>query len=306
MRKFGAISEKPALDVLDDAFALLRRCPAGVIAMYYIGAAPFVLSFLYFWTDMSQSGLAAEHVVDSSLVVAAAFLWCKVWQSVYCVNLLAVAACRRPPRWTWRKLLRLAAVQASIQPSGLFLMPLSALAIVPYGVVCGFYQNVSALALTGEGEALEGGALRREALAQARRWRRQSNVGLAVLLLFGFVVFLNLFSVIILIPMLMKDLLGIETMVSRSVWTMFNTTLVMAAAGLAYLCVDPILKAFYVLRCFHGRAVGTGEDLRIALRSARAGVAGSGHPAGALLREHRALRLHGDAGGPSREVGADQ
>jgi hypothetical protein len=42
----------------------------------------------------------------------------------------------------------------------------------------------------------------------------------------------------------------------------------MAAVWMTYLCVDPILKAAYLLRCFYGESRRSGEDLKTELRSA--------------------------------------
>jgi hypothetical protein len=48
---------------------------------------------------------------------------------------------------------------------------------------------------------------------------------------------------------------------------MLNTTFFALAAAISYLCVDPLMKAFYTVRCFHGRALSTGEDLQIEIRA---------------------------------------
>jgi hypothetical protein len=267
MRKPRSIIEKPALDVIDESVALLRRCPLAVGVLYYVGAIPFVLAFLYFWADMSSGAFARQHLIQSSLLVALGFLWCKFWQSLFATHLLAVAARRTLPPWTWRKLFRLAAAQASIQSTSLFVMPVAALITIPLGVAYAFYHNASILALDASCEPQDAAFLRREALAQAGRWPAQNYIGISILWFFWLTVFLNIMILILFLPMLLKTLLGIETMVSRSLFSMFNTTLFAAAAGIAWLCVDPLVKAFYVVRCFHGRALSTGEDLEIKIRA---------------------------------------
>ena len=48
----------------------------------------------------------------------------------------------------------------------------------------------------------------------------------------------------------------------------------MATAGaLTYLCLDPLIKAAYLLRCFYGESLHTGEDLRAALKQFQPGAA---------------------------------
>jgi hypothetical protein len=47
---------------------------------------------------------------------------------------------------------------------------------------------------------------------------------------------------------------------------MLNTTFFTAIFGLTFLCVDPILKAVYVVRVFQGKSLRSGEDLRATLK----------------------------------------
>ena len=52
----------------------------------------------------------------------------------------------------------------------------------------------------------------------------------------------------------------------------FNWGTVGVAAALAWLVIDPLLDAVYVLRCFYGESLTTGEDLRATLRRTAAVV----------------------------------
>lgn len=97
MKRRRSISEKPALDLIDEAFALLRRCPPAVGLLYYVGTLPYVLGFLYFWTDMSRGAFAQEHLVEGSLLVAVGFVWAKVWQGFFSAHLMALASRRELP-----------------------------------------------------------------------------------------------------------------------------------------------------------------------------------------------------------------
>ena len=72
-----------ALDLIDEAVHLLRRAPAGLLAVYYVGAMPFVLGLLYFWADMSRSAFAEKHLAASALGLAGLFIWMKCCQSVF-------------------------------------------------------------------------------------------------------------------------------------------------------------------------------------------------------------------------------
>ena len=49
---------------------------------------------------------------------------------------------------------------------------------------------------------------------------------------------------------------------------LLNSTTLALAASVTWLGIDPLLDAVYVLRCFHGESLASGEDLRVALQRA--------------------------------------
>jgi hypothetical protein len=85
---------------------------------------------------------------------------------------------------------------------------------------------------------------------------------------FGLFVCFNLMSACFVLPRLIKMLFGIETVFTRSGLSLLNTTFFAATLALAYLCVDPIVKTIYVLRCFYGESQRSGADLKAELRNA--------------------------------------
>lgn len=255
------IDGKPALDLLEEAVNLLRRCPSRWLAAYYVGAMPFVLALLYYWFDMSRSAFAREHIVEGALLVSVLYLWMKCWQAAFASRLLAVIRGSDPPPWLPSRLFRLAANQLILQPLGLFLRPMAFLLILPYGRVRAYFENLTAL----DDGSTDAKTLRHLAFSQALLWPRQHYAALWVLMLVGGVVFLNIAIVILQIPLILNTFLGLETSFSRSWLSQINTTLFINSCGLAFLCIDPLAKAFYVLRCFYGRSLVSGEDLKVEL-----------------------------------------
>ena len=115
-------------------------------------------------------------------------------------------------------------------------------------------------------------ATARRAVAQARLWPRQNHLLLALLALVAAVLWLNALVAVLTAPQLLKMLLGLETAFSRAgVWVIFNTTFLAVTLALAWLALDPLLKAVYTLRCFHGEARTDGADLLAELSRVRAG-----------------------------------
>jgi uncharacterized protein DUF4129 len=251
---------KGALEILEEAVHLLRRAPAACVLPFYLGSLPFVLGFLFFYLDMRQSAFAARRAGEASLGMALLYLWMKGWQAIFARRLRAHLSRGEVVSREDRGALRLFFRQGIVQPSSLFVLPLSMLITLPYGWVYAFYQSVT----------VTGGI--RASRRQAERWPKQNHVILLILALFGLCIFINLGMTLAAIPALLKALLGVETRYSRSPISLSNSTFLMLVLGLTYLVTAPLVKAVYVLRCFYGDSLASGEDLRADLKALQPAV----------------------------------
>jgi hypothetical protein len=252
-----------AVELAEEAIHLLRLSRAGTLAAYYIGALPFVLGLLYFWADMSRSPVANHHLAGSALGLSGLFVWMKFWQAVYVRQLRGSMSGRVPSPMRLGQANQILVTQIFLQPVGLFLLPLALVPVLPFPWVYAFFQNLTALA--GDFPRLRD--LLGEAKRQTMLWPGQNVTILLVLGGFGVCLFLNWSVVCFVLPGLAKSLLGVESIFTRSGLSMLNTTFFATMVGLTYLCIDPILKAAYALRCFYGQSVTTGQDLKAELRS---------------------------------------
>jgi hypothetical protein len=157
----------------------------------------------------------------------------------------------------------LAANQAIIHATVFFILPLAALAMLPFGWCYAFYQNATVLAAS---ELNDLRTLCKKAWFQARLWPRQNHILMSVFFIFGSVVFINIASAVFILPHLLKNYLGIESMFTLSGIHAINTTFWVVTIGMAYLCMNPLVKTVYVLRCFYGAALTSGEDLQTELK----------------------------------------
>ena len=254
-----------ALGLLEEAVGILRRSRAGTLGCYYIGSLPFVLVLLYFLTDMMQSAFASERLIEGAGVVAAAFIWMKCWHAVFAGRLMEQLCGEAPHRWGLGRICRVIAGQAAIQPWGLILLPAAAMAVVPLPWTYAFFQNAC---VYGDGRKDRAGDKPlSSAWRQARVWSRQNIVGMLILALFGIFVTINIAHAILLPPELARMFLNIDTAFTRGGFSEFNTTFLAIVLSLGYLCLDPLVKAFYTLRCFYGQSLQTAQDLRSELRS---------------------------------------
>jgi len=254
---------KGGLDLVEEAAHLFRAASPRTLAAYYMGTIPFLLGFLYFLVDMSRSPFAEQHVVGASLAISALFFWMKLCQASFTARMRAQLALKPEPSWGLRESLRVLLPQIVIHSTGLFILPVALAVLLPFAWIYAFYQNVTVLADPESGEV---GALIKKAWKQSSLWVFENHSALSIGLLFAMVVLVNWTLVAVMIPSLIKTLLGIETAFSRSPLAMLNTTFVGIILGLTYLCVDPILKTIYVLRCFYGESLKSGEDLKADLR----------------------------------------
>ncbi len=265
-------SEYGVVSLVEEGSQLLRCLPLSVLAAYIVGTLPFVLGLLFFWSDMSRSALAPRHCSAGALGLGLLFVWMKCWQTVYCRQISARLTLQPGPPWTPARLFRLAARQSLLQATAFIFLPLAVLFTVPAAWVYAFYQNATVLD-DGSPEGLA--ELVRKTWHQTILWPRQNHLMLLILGAFGFSVFLNGVLVLALSPMLLKRFFGLDTVFTLSGWQgLFNTTFLAVAVALAHVCLDPLIKTLYTLRCFHGRSLRSGEDLRARLARQRRGTTG--------------------------------
>ncbi|MEP6662722.1 MAG: DUF4129 domain-containing protein [Verrucomicrobiota bacterium] len=256
-------SEKGALELLEEAVHLLRLAPLSALLCYYIGALPFVLGFLFFWADMSRSAFAASHCGRAAFGLSLLFFWMKTWQSLFSTELSATFTGKNTGRKTLSQIGQIAFQQLILQPSALFVLPFSTLIILPLGWVYAFYQNATVL---GKNENAR--ALFQESARLATLSPKQNHLTLLFLGAFAFFIWLNMITLIFVVPGLLKTFLGIETMFTQSGGlALLNTTFFAATFALTWLCIDPLVKSIYCLRCFYGQAITTGEDLKVELKT---------------------------------------
>ncbi len=253
--------EPQPLELVEEAVHLLRGASIGTLAIYYAGAVPFVLGLLFFWAHATWFQPTGDQVAWAALGLVALFAGMKVAQAEFCARLMATRLGALPPSWSWARARRIAIAQLRLQSWTALALGAAAVLVVPAGWVYAYAQN---LVVLGEDERLHD-----EAVAQARLWPAQNHVALLLLAAIALCAWLNLGLAFVGVPWLANKLLGIENIFGFSGWWFLNTTFVASVTALTWLVLDPLVKAFYVLRVFHGRARRTGEDVRVELQLAR-------------------------------------
>lgn len=256
---------KTGVTLLEEAVTLLRSSTVATLAKYYVGTIPFVLAFLFFWADMSQSAFAQERLAGETVILGFLFVWMKCWHAGFARDLMDRLCNAKPTRWSIKRICSLVIVQASLQGLGIPLLLLSGISVIGFPWVYATMHNCTVLA---DGESEKG--LRKlfvDAAGLSKLWPRQNTIALLTLTFLALFVWLNIMLVLFGVPSLAKSFLGIETVFSQGGVHPLNTTFLAVTFATLFLCIDPIIKTFYTLRCFYGEALHTGQDLRSQLRS---------------------------------------
>ena len=249
--------------MIEEAVHILRSAPGALLTVYYIGSVPFVLGLLYFWADMSRSARAYEYSAMAALGLSFLFVWMKFWHTVFMYQVRAQFFDEIPSPWSLQRITSIAATQSLIQSTRFLILPIASLMVIPFGFCYAFYQNVSAH------DQAQGQTVRstcKWAWRQAKLWPRQNYLLIGIYWLFGFVILINVSITAIFIPQMVKTLFGIDSAFTLSgIYMFLNTTFWIVILGITYLLLDPLIKATYVLRCYYGSALQSGEDLRTQL-----------------------------------------
>ncbi|WP_438479661.1 hypothetical protein [Oleiharenicola lentus] len=250
-------SEPRAVELLEEAVHLLRRNPL-TLAVYYLGAAPFGVALLYAWARVTWFAPENGAIALGALGLAGLFGLMKVAQHQFARRLFAARSGGEGAAWKWRELPAALSAEFRLQAISILLLPVSALLTAPFGWAYAYFQSASVIGGTPDKR-------RAEAWASALLWPKQNHVALLMLSGLWLMAFINIAVAFYAVPMLATKFLGLKTIFAISGWSYFNTTLCVMLIVLTHLVMDPLIKAFYVLRIFHGRARRTGADLRLVL-----------------------------------------
>lgn len=255
MKRNRSTTEPAAFEMIEEAVHLLRGTSIAAWAVYYSTSVPFVFGLLYFWAYTTWFQPSRALVAWAALLLTVLFLIMKAGQAEFCARLLALRSGAAPEslRWTgaWQRL----NAQAALQPWVCLILPFAALATVPFGWVYAYAQSATVI---GSGEHVHA-----EAVEQAKLWPAQNHLALLLIAGVALCLWFNVGVTFLAIPWLANRILGVDNLFGLSGWWFLNSTLLALVTTLTWLAVDPLVKAFYTLRVFHGRARRTGADIRV-------------------------------------------
>jgi hypothetical protein len=250
-----------ALDLIERAMHLLRMAPFPTLLLFYLGAIPYLLAVLFFFADMAASPFADERCAGSALGVALLYIWMRSWQAVFAQKLSALVTGKDAAPVTVCRFMRLYRFHLIYSSWALVLVPFAAVVAIPFGWIYAYFNNLCIV------DPEQGKAAAAKARQTAMPWPKQNHILISVVVGFGYFILLNIFTVLAYAPGLLKSLVGIETEFARSWHWMGNSTFIGIVIALAYLVIEPIVKAVYVLRFQACESIKTGDDLLADLKA---------------------------------------
>ena len=254
------------MNLAEESVHLLRSLPAKAWIQYALGTFPFVLGLLYFFADISRGAYGETHLAPASLIMAFLYLWLKFWQGVFAQSMAAKLYGREGRPWTLRRIWNVTIINAVVHPVGMLLIPISALLFVPLPTVLAFFHNLTFVADGGE-PSLRANIVRAGGLA--RKWYSNNLGYMFVIKFFVFFVYLNWVVTLSFLPDLARMLLGTDIAPLQAADLVLNSTFQAVVFLLTWLCVSPINRAAYALRCYYGESIHSGADLKAELKFLR-------------------------------------
>jgi uncharacterized protein DUF4129 len=250
-----------AIRLIEEALLLVRRAGTLTWLIYLSGVLPFFALLLFEVTDLLQNPFAGEHLMLIGFALATAYFWLHVCQSVFAARLYDTLTEQQGfLRPQFAAALRCQSVLAG---SKLVLWPVALALVIPHAAVTMFYQHSFLPAEHGKGDW-------RATIAESRIdavYRQSQTIWLLLLVfLLRAVLWINLVSLLFLMPALWKMFTGMENNVTRAPAVLWNPTSLVTLGVMAYLGLDPLVKAACVLRHFARQSEKSAQDLR--LRSA--------------------------------------
>jgi hypothetical protein len=261
-RKRRRKSEHSSLQILEEAFHLLRTVDLKYYWWLYAGLVPFAVALLYFTADQSRSSLAAQSILSASLMMALLYFWMRWCQSKFCEGLWETlspgAREEKSPTEKMRSISAMLLIQAFHFP----LLLVGSFFAIPLGWVLAAQQNFTILAATQNYHDRPLRSLFFNGMKHSHYDWAQNHGILLVMFVVSLFTWLNIVATCLMVPGFAKSFFGVESIFTISpAAAIMNTSFILGSLLLTWLVVSPMMKAAYTLRCFYCESRHTGADL---------------------------------------------
>jgi hypothetical protein len=251
-----------AIRLIEDALVLVRRADATTWLVYLCGVVPFFGVLAFELTDLARNPFVSDQIVGLSFVLAILYLWLHICQSVFSIRLYDTLTEEIGPLRS--QFAAAARVQIALAGTKLIAWPIGFCLLIPHTRITMFYQH--SLLPKGDSKPANWRSTSMEASQDAHCRQGEAVWFLVTVLLLRVILAINLFVLLFMLPALWKILTGFEGNITRWPSLLANPTALGAICILAYLGLDPVVKAACVQRRFERQSQRSGHDLRLRLR----------------------------------------
>jgi hypothetical protein len=256
-----------AIEALERGFALFQSTFAQEGWLYYIGATPFVLSFILMWVINGQIHVSEGTLLIETLLLAAMYLLRAALIARYALGVRerAFGVLRPKLAGTLARpagMGRLLAWKITLGSAALITLP--TIAAAPWFYCAGQFADLEAQEDASERHSLIG------CLALAGQWYGGSVLLFIMCFPLWAAALVNAFLLAVIVPQLLQSIFGVSTLLSTEmgIYTLLQSYAFWFSlfAG-AWLALDPIIKCTFVVVYQHLKSRVEGDDLRGTLSS---------------------------------------
>lgn len=229
-------------------------------SIYLTGIVPFQVFLVYFFLELGYSGDAEKKVFVLSMIAFFLYCWLKVFQSIFSTYFYCLLQ-EEPVKVSFG--IKEIFYQICVQASSLVVYMLGFVIFFTLQASYNFYNY--SLIVTPEKQKMDFSERLKSDWTNGKSLFDNAKLSIyfSGIILF---VFINVISLIAIMPFILKTLFGIDTIFLKTMNGFFNLITFIIILNLTFLACDPFFKCAYSLRYFYKISLPKGGDLQFRLK----------------------------------------
>ncbi len=259
-----------SVELIDQSLDLLCHKRLALLPLYYCGAIPFMSALVFFINEMSFSVFAASNCLPWAVILSFLFIWKNYINSLFCrkIFIILCTGAKSESKLLGEKLslldhFRLISAQSLFQSAALIARPIS-LIFFTSAWTGAFFNTLCAESGIERGSIMK--SLSKSTIDILDDSWKLNCLQYVFICIFGMTA-LNVGIIILLMPNLLKSVLGIDTPFSLSsgisnyISMVFNTSFISIVIAISLLFLDPIVKTVFTVRFFYAESQSKAYDI---------------------------------------------
>jgi hypothetical protein len=272
-----------ALDLLDEAYFLLRGNLLDIMPLHFLSAVPFVLGMLFFCYRFDNFHAVDTDIIKWSMLLTLLFCWKMFFEAVLSGKIMEIVSGGNNPESIFKHPGIVLLKQSLIQAFALIIIlclikhPLIFMALIPVSIFMlpPLIYSTAAICAVAPGKGIR--HLFRKIIFHIGRDFLQLMMIMFIVVIGTAVLTCNIYLALLLAPYLLKMFLGIESQFTlagnMSIALFFNSTIWSIVIAASWLILDPFCRTLFVLRVFYGESSDRGWDITASLHHIRSNTA---------------------------------